>query len=77
MSLMNDYTYQVLTDAQQRELAWMAEHNRQVRLGLSGRVSWWRRVIARLQQRIRTSTDDSISDRQAAHYRGHRPRMEN
>jgi hypothetical protein len=33
MSLINDYTYQVLTDAQQRKLAWMAEHNRQVRWG--------------------------------------------
>ena len=36
-----------------------AEHNRQVRLALSGRVSWWRRVKARRQQHIHAATDDS------------------
>jgi hypothetical protein len=56
MTLINDYTYQGLTDARERDFARMAEHNRQVRLALSGRVSWWRRVLARREQRISTAT---------------------
>ena len=47
MSLINDYTYQALTDARERDFARLAEHNRQVRLALSGRESWWRRWFAR------------------------------
>jgi hypothetical protein len=57
MSLMNDYSHQVLTDARERDVARMAEHNRQVRLALSGRVSWWRRLIARLRRRMPAATD--------------------
>jgi aminoglycoside phosphotransferase (APT) family kinase protein len=52
MSLINDYTYQTMTDQQARDLARLAQRNRRVRLALSGRVSWWRRVMARRQQRI-------------------------
>ena len=44
MSLINDYTYQALTDQRERDLAQLAENNRRVRLALSGRVSWWRRI---------------------------------
>jgi hypothetical protein len=51
MSLMNDYTYQTLNDQRERELAELAASNRQVRLALSGRVSWWRRVLSRRGQR--------------------------
>ena len=47
MSLINDYTYQALTDQRERDLARLAENNRRVRLALSGRVSWWRRVLSR------------------------------
>ena len=36
MSLINDYTYQAITDQQERDLARLAEQNRQVRLALSG-----------------------------------------
>jgi hypothetical protein len=57
MSLINDYTYQTMTDQQARDLARLAERNRRVRLALSGRVSWWRRVMARRQQRIHTATE--------------------
>jgi hypothetical protein len=39
MSLINDYTHQLLTDQRERDLARLAEHNRQVRLALRGRVS--------------------------------------
>jgi hypothetical protein len=52
MSLINDYTHQLLTDQRERELARLAERNRHVRLALSGRVSWWRRSLVRLKQRI-------------------------
>ena len=51
MSLINDYTYQALNDQRERELAELAASNRQVRLALSGRVSWWRRVLSRRGQR--------------------------
>jgi hypothetical protein len=51
MSLINDYTYQALTDARERDLARLAEHDRLVRLALSGRESWWRRFLARRGRR--------------------------
>jgi hypothetical protein len=51
MSFMNDYTFQTLNDQQERDLARLAEHNRRVRLAMSGRVSWWRRVVSRRGQR--------------------------
>ena len=60
MSLINDYTYQSMTDQQERELARLAEHNRHVRLALSGRGSWWRRVMARRQQRTSTAAKHSV-----------------
>jgi hypothetical protein len=52
MSLINDYTHQLLTDQRERDLVRLAEHNRQVRLALSGRVSWSRRLSERLKQRM-------------------------
>ena len=57
MSLINDYTFQAMTDQQERDLARLAEHNRHVRLALSGRVSWWRRFQTRRQQRIHTAAE--------------------
>ena len=51
MSSMSDYTFQVLNDQNERELASLAERNRQVRLALSGHVSWWRRSLSRRGQR--------------------------
>ena len=60
MSLINDYMYQTITDQQERDLARLAEHNRQVRLALSGRVSWWRRALARRQQRISTAAEHPV-----------------
>ena len=51
MTLINDYTYQVMTDQRERDLARLAEHNTQVRLALSGRQSWWRRMLSRRGQR--------------------------
>ena len=52
MSLINDYTHLTLTDQRERDFARLAEHNRQARLAMSGRVSWWRRLQARRQERI-------------------------
>ena len=59
MSLINDYTHLALTDQREREFAQLAEHNRQVRLAMSGRVSWWRRLQARRQERISIATQHS------------------
>ena len=56
MSIINDYTYQAMADQRERDLARLAEQNWQVRQALSGRVSWWRRVLARRDQRISTAT---------------------
>ena len=52
MSLINDYSYQIMTDQRERDLARLAERNRRVRLALSGRVSFWQRLRARREQRI-------------------------
>ena len=51
MSLINDYTYQAMTDQQQRDLARLAEQNSQVRQALNGRKSWLRRTLSRRGQR--------------------------
>jgi hypothetical protein len=59
MSLINDYTHLVLNGQRERELARLAEHNRQVRLAMSGRVSWWRRLQARRQERISIAAQHS------------------
>jgi hypothetical protein len=59
MSLINDYTHLVLIDQRERELAHLAEHNRQVRLAMSGRVSWWRRLQERRQARISIAAQHS------------------
>ena len=56
MSIINDYTYQAMADQRERDLARLAEQNWQVRQALSGRVSWWRRALARRDQRISTAT---------------------
>ena len=56
MSIINDYTYQAMADQRERDLARLAEQNWQVRQALSGRVSWWRRLLARREQRISTVT---------------------
>ena len=52
MSLINDYTYQAMTDQRERDLARLAERNWNVRAALSGRESWWHRVLARRERRI-------------------------
>jgi hypothetical protein len=57
MSLINDYTYQTMTDQREREIARRAEQNWHIRAALSGRTSWWRRATARRQQRIHTATE--------------------
>jgi hypothetical protein len=59
MSLINDYTHLTLTDQRERDMAQLAEHNRQVRLAMSGRVSWWRRLQARRQERISIAAQHS------------------
>jgi hypothetical protein len=51
MSLMNDYSFQVLNDQRERDLARLAEHHQHVRLALNGHPSWWRRALSRRGQR--------------------------
>jgi hypothetical protein len=55
MTLINDYTYQAMTDQRERELAALAEQNWQIRQALNGRVSWWRKLVTRREQRISTA----------------------
>jgi hypothetical protein len=57
MSMINDYSYQVMTDQRERDLARLAERNRRVRLALSGRVSWWQKMLERRRQRIAIATE--------------------
>ena len=59
MSLINDYTYQVMTDQRERDFARLAENNRRVRLALSGRVSWWQKMLARRKERIAIAAPQS------------------
>jgi hypothetical protein len=59
MSLINDYTYKAMTDQQERDLAHRAEQNWNVRLAMSGRVSWWRRLLARRNERIHTVDENA------------------
>jgi hypothetical protein len=62
MSLINDYSYQIMTDQRERDLARQAEQNWLVRQALSGRVSWWRRLLARREQRVSTATQHPAQD---------------
>ena len=48
--MINNYPYQAITDQQERDIARLAENNWQVRQALSGRVSWWRRLLTRREQ---------------------------
>ena len=57
MSLINDYTFQAMTDEREREIARLAEHNQHLRAALSGRVSWWHRLATRRGQRISIATE--------------------
>ncbi len=52
MSLINDYTYQAMTDQRERDLARLVERNWNLRAALSGRESWWHKVLARRERRI-------------------------
>ena len=66
MSLINDYTHQTLTDVRKRDFARLAEHDRLVRLALNGRVSWWRRLLAR-RGRQDGAQDSTVKVQQPAH----------
>jgi hypothetical protein len=55
MTLINDYTYQAMTDQRENDLARLAEQNWHIRQALSGRASWWRTLLANRQRRISTA----------------------
>ena len=55
MTLINDYTYLAMTDQRENDLARLAEQNWHIRQALSGRVSWWRKLLANLERSIRTA----------------------
>jgi len=59
MSLINDYTYQAMTDEREREIARQAEQNWHIRAALSGRQSWWSRLQARRERRVHLATEHS------------------
>jgi len=62
MSLINDYSYQVMTDERERDIARLVKHNHHVRAALNGRVSWLRRLqaIARSGSALRPSTRHDV-----------------
>jgi hypothetical protein len=60
MSLINDYTYQAMTDEREREIARQAEQNWHIRAALSGRQSWWQRLLARRAHRVQAATKQPI-----------------
>ena len=51
MSLINDYTYQGYDGSAGARFGSTGRDNTRVRLALSGRESWWRRVLSRRGQR--------------------------
>ena len=55
MTLINDYTYLAMTDQRENDLARLAEQNWHIRQALSGRVSWWRKLLANRERSIRTA----------------------
>jgi hypothetical protein len=65
MSLINVYTCQAMTDQRERDIARLAESNWQVQQALSGRVSWWRRLLVRREQRMSTATQHPAKRRTA------------
>jgi hypothetical protein len=65
MSLINVYTYRAMTDQRERDIARLAKSNWQVRQALSGRVSWWRRLLVRREQRMSTATQHPAQRRMA------------
>ena len=77
MSWIHHYTYQAMTDQQERDIARLAESNWQVRKALSGRVSWWRKLLARREQRISTATQHPAQRRMPTpeHRVAHQPSL--
>ena len=69
MSLINDYTYQAMTDQRERDLARLVERNWNVRAALSGRESWWHRVLARRERRISIAAQRPAQVRQSVEWR--------
>jgi hypothetical protein len=59
MTLINDYTYQAMTDERARDLSRQAEQNWHVRQALNGRVSWWRKLRANRERRISTAAQQA------------------
>jgi hypothetical protein len=47
MSLINDYTAQILSDQQERDLAELAFRDPHARRALNRQGTWWNRVLSR------------------------------
>jgi hypothetical protein len=50
MSLINDYTAQVLTDQQERELVELASRDPHARRALNRQGTWWNRLLSRRER---------------------------
>ena len=50
MSLINDYTVQILTDQRERELTELAFRDPHARRALNRQGTWWNRLLSRREQ---------------------------
>jgi hypothetical protein len=50
MSLINDYTAQILTDQQERELANLAFRDPHARRAMNRQGTWWNRLLSRRER---------------------------
>jgi hypothetical protein len=55
MSLINDYSVQILTDQRERELVELASRDPHVRRSLNRQGTWWHRLLSR-SERIPVAT---------------------
>ena len=50
MSLINDYTAEILTDQREREMAELAFRDPHARRRLNRQGTWWQRLVSRREQ---------------------------
>ena len=59
MSLINDYTAEILTDQRERELTELAFRDPHARRALNRQGTWWNRLLSRREQ-IPVATEHGV-----------------
>jgi hypothetical protein len=67
MSLINDYTAQVLTDQQERELVELASRDPHVRRALNRQGTWWNKLLSRKERSSVATTRGQAGTRAPRH----------